>query len=194
MITFEEAKQIALEKIGPDCGLMVDKIIEKPYGWYFVYQNKSFLESGNRQDMLCGFCGFIVDREDGYVFEFGSAYPLERNFATYEAGFKYYSYNLTILSIINFSQTLEWLLTLNLEYTLPEEEYGDIWRIPKKFATVQLMSALTLLPHTFFDQHFLSRVDEFLKVDSLDCCQYQLHGCRTDGRLILVRQSKIKNP
>jgi hypothetical protein len=39
--------------------------------------------------MTIGSGGFIVERENGRVFEFGSAYPLEMWIANYEKGFKY---------------------------------------------------------------------------------------------------------
>ena len=36
MLSFDEAKQIALERIGPECVLLESATLEKPYGWYFV--------------------------------------------------------------------------------------------------------------------------------------------------------------
>ena len=45
MISFEEAKNIALAKIGPDCGLVESATIEKPYGWYFCFQSRASLKA-----------------------------------------------------------------------------------------------------------------------------------------------------
>lgn len=52
MITFQQAKQIALDRIGPDCALIEKATVEKPYGWYFCYQSKAYLESRKIEDML----------------------------------------------------------------------------------------------------------------------------------------------
>ena len=80
MITFEEAEKIALNRIGEDCALIMDGIIEKPYGWYICFQSKKYLETGNFSDKLVGSGGFIVEKETGNLIEFGSAFPLEENF------------------------------------------------------------------------------------------------------------------
>jgi hypothetical protein len=173
VITFEEAKQIALNHIHPDCALVEDEISEKPYGWYFFYQSRAYLQSGNILDRLIGGGGFIVDRDDGYVFEFGSGYPLSRNLKAYEAGFKYDSYDLKIVSINSFQETLDWLLTLSMPY------YGKD----------NLESVLMSLPYTFFNQGLWFRAEEFLTIDQSKCCQYELYGRRIAKPAILVRQN-----
>jgi len=177
MITFEEAKQIALNKIGPDCALIDDATMEKPYGWYFCAQSKGYL-SGDIRAMLIGTGGFIVERENGYVFEFGSAYPLERNLAAYEAGFKYDTYDLTILAVSDLQQTVRLLLDLHMTYVIPEKEYGTVWKIPQEYTDIQIRSALAVFPYTFFDQKFYFRYEVFLAIDKAGCCKYQLQGHR----------------
>jgi hypothetical protein len=173
MITFEEAKQIALDKVGPDCALVDDATLAKPYGWYFCYQSKAYLQSGDLNDMLLGSGGFIVEQEDGYVFEFGSAYPLEHHLAAYEAGFRFDSYDLTILSIGDLRQTIELLLKLDMTYAAPEGKYAVVWQIPKTYTDDQLRSALMSLPHTFFNQGLNFRFEEFLALEravvSINC-------------------------
>ena len=79
MISFEQAKKIAIQKIGPECGLIEESTVEKPYGWYFIYQSNEWLRTRNIRDALIGSGGFIVEREDGRIYEFGSAYPRSRN-------------------------------------------------------------------------------------------------------------------
>lgn len=176
MVTFEEAKLIALDKIGTDCALIEDATIEKPYGWYFCYQSKAFVQSGDFKDMLIGSGGFIVEREGGRIFEFGSAYPLERNLAAYEAGFKYNTYDLTIFSIDDIQQTVQLLLNLRMTHGISEEEYGVVWKIPQDYTEAQIRSALTSLPYTFSDQKFHFRYEIFLEIDKAGCFKYQLYG------------------
>jgi Immunity protein 35 len=189
MITFEEAKQIALDKIRPDCALIDDATMEKSYGWYFRYQSKAYIQSGDVRDMLFGSGGFIVERDDGYVFEFGSRYPLERNLAAYEAGFKYDTYDLTILSVSDILQTVRLLLSLRMKYVIPEEENGTVWKIPQGYTEVQIRSALASLPYTFLDQKFYFQFEVFLSMDKAGCCKYQLHGHRTGKMATLLHQA-----
>jgi hypothetical protein len=172
MITFEEAKQIALNKIGPDCALFEDEILEKPYGWYFCYQSKAYFTSGN--DWLIGSGGFIVEREDGRVFEFGSCFGLERDLAAYEAGFKFHSYDLTILSVSDIQQTITLLHQLDMAYVIPEYEHGVVWKIPQRFTKSQIRSLMRSLPHTFYAQNFYFRIEVFAEIDAAGCCQYEL--------------------
>jgi hypothetical protein len=78
MITYDEARRIAAASIGPDSALVESATFEKPYGWYFYSQSRDFLASGDIEDMLIGSAGFIVERDGGRVFGFGSAYPVEK--------------------------------------------------------------------------------------------------------------------
>lgn len=172
MITFSEAKQIALEKIGSDFILNENEIIEKPYGWYFSCRSKS------NDEIVFGSNGFIVDREDGHVFQFGSAYSLERDIAAYEAGFRFDLYDLIILSVSNTQKTVQLLLDLDMHYVLDEEENGTVWKIPKKYEREQIQSALQSLPCTFPNQKFYFMFEKFLEIDKENCCTYQLDGHR----------------
>ncbi|RYG70797.1 hypothetical protein EON80_06885, partial [bacterium] len=151
MIDFHQARQIALEKIGPDCGLQEDQTLEKPYGWYFSYQSRAYLESGDWEHMLVGSGGFIVGREEGRVFEFGSLHPLERNLKTYEAGFKFERYDLTITAISNRERTIQLLSQVGMTIVIPEPDGDTIWKIPRSLTAAQIKAALKALPCTFAD-------------------------------------------
>ena len=179
MITFEQAKQIALDTIGPDCALYEDSTLEKPYGWYFSYQSNNYIQSGNFDDMLLGIGGFIVERDDGYVFTFTAAESLEDNLASYEAGFRYDTYDLTILSISDREKTLYLLANIGLSYVIPEEEGGVVWRIPKRYTEEHLREMLVTLPYTFYHQDLTARYKAFsMVIDKIGCCQYRLQGHR----------------
>jgi hypothetical protein len=174
MISFEEAKRIALAKIGPDCGLVETATIEKPYGWYFLGQSRAYLETGDTGQMLIGSGGFIVERSDGRVFEFGSAYPTEQWIANYERGFKYHCYDLRIVGVSNMPRAVELLGRLDMQYVVPEEEHGTVWVIPRRYAADQLRAKLGQLPCVFADQAFWHRVDVFDEIDASGCCKYEL--------------------
>jgi hypothetical protein len=169
MIVFEEARQIALDFIGPDHALLGDVTLEKPYGWFFRYGTKS---GGS----LIGPGGFIVDREDGHVCEFSAAYPLERNLAAYEAGFKYRFYDLTVTSVANMEQSVEFLYRLDMQYV------SRFSKRPKQYKKRHLRALLKELPCTFYNQHFYFRVEVFWEIDSVGCCRYQLRKHAAEGK------------
>ncbi len=156
MITFNDAKAIALKEIARDSDLIPNEVatLEKPFGWYFQYATKS-------GEILFGCNGFIVDRDDGHVFQFGSAYSLERDFAAYEAGFRFHSYDLTIVSISNLEKTAQLLFELRMTYVIPEEESGIVWIIPKTYEKEQILSAFQSLPCTFSNQGFILCMKNF---------------------------------
>lgn len=174
MITFEEARRIALDKIGPNCALVESATIEKPYGWYFLGQSRAFLETGDHMHMLLGSGGFIVERADGRVFEFGSAYPTERWIANYERGFKYHRYDLTVSAVSDPEAAVGLLARLDMTYVIPEPDGGTVWVIPRRYTREQLQRKLERLPCTFAGQAFWHRVEVFDEIDASGCCTYEL--------------------
>lgn len=174
MISYEDAKRIALAKVGPDCALIESATIEKPYGWYFLGQSRAYLETGDMAHMLVGSGGFVVERANGRVFEFGSAYPLEQWIANYERGFKYDRYDLHIVAVSSMSVSIDLLLRLDMRFVVPENVNGAVWRIPRSYTREQLRTALSQLPCTFADQAFWDRVHVFDKIDVSGCCEYEI--------------------
>ena len=124
MLSFDEAKQIALERIGPECVLLESATLEKPYGWYFGAASRAFIETADPKQMALGSGGFIVEKTDGRVFEFGSAFPLEKWIANYEKGFKNTRYDLTILAVSDLNAATGLLHELYMHYVVPG---GSVW-------------------------------------------------------------------
>ncbi len=172
MIPFQDAREIALAKIGGDCALVDSATIEKPYGWFFYHQSREYIKTGDIRHMLCGSCGFIVERTNGRVFMFGSAYPREKWIADYERGFKYERYDLTILTVTDFEQTLSLLERLGSKYVLPSE------LAPHCYGRGELREMLRRLPCTLTNQVFWHRVDVFDEIDASGCCKYELREHR----------------
>jgi hypothetical protein len=151
--------------------------MEKPYGWYFMYQSNEWLRTRDRRHLLVGSGGFIVEREDGRTYEFGSAYGQDRNFAAYEYGLKYKIYDLIVNQVQDFERTIELLLTLNLTYVIAEFEYGRQWRIPRAYDKILLAKKLQVLPCTFENcRGFYFKYEQFLEIDREQCFDYQLKG------------------
>jgi hypothetical protein len=174
LLTFEDAKLIALRHIGPECALAEESIIERPYGWYFSFQSKAYLETGDINKFLVGSGGFLVERDGGKIVRFGSAYPPERWLADYERGFRFETYDLTIRSTRDLESTLELLAKLRMTYVVPEIEHGTVWRIPKNFTVKQLRERLSSLPATFNEQSFWNVTGVFTQIDACGCCKYEL--------------------
>jgi hypothetical protein len=174
MISFEEAKSIALAEIDADCALLDEVTLEKPYGWYFCFQSKRFLETGDFRDSLVGSGGFIVEKADGRIFRFGSAYPLERNLRAYEAGFKFELYDLIVKKVRDIRQATLLLNKLDMTYVVPEVEHGVEWKIPKRYTEKQIKQRLEKLPATFEKQKFYFRFEVFEEINLARCCEYEI--------------------
>ena len=174
MLSFDEAKQIALGRIGPQCVLIESATLEKPYGWYFRAETRAFIETGDPKQRGIGSGGFIVEKADGRVFEFGSAFPVDRWVANYEKGFKYYRYDLTILAVSDLVTAIGLLLQLSMQHVIPEEAVGTVWVIPQPYTVDDIRKMLTQLPCTFTNQAFWHRVDVFDDIAASGSCQYEL--------------------
>lgn len=56
MINFDEALAIAMKKIGmthetSEWVIIEDETIERKYGWFFFYQSREYMETGNFCDL-----------------------------------------------------------------------------------------------------------------------------------------------
>lgn len=178
MIIFEEAKTIALNNINSDCEILLDSIIEKPYGWYFNYQSKKYIQTGNISEMLVGSGGFLVEKESGNIINFSSAYALKKNFEIYEKGFLRKSLDLSITKIFDQNESVRFLNRLHMTYTEFEIENGIEWKTPKTYNEKQIKKAISNLPCTFQNQNFHYRFDEFQKIDDSKCFEYELREYR----------------
>jgi ribosomal protein L7/L12 len=61
----------------PDCALKEGNTREYPHCFVFIYQSKKYIETGDFHSMLVGHGPVLVARNDGSVFETGSAFPVE---------------------------------------------------------------------------------------------------------------------
>lgn len=58
--------------------------LERPFGWVFFYNSRSFMETGDFRDDAVGNAPIIVDRRDGSIHVTSTAGPLERLLEKYE--------------------------------------------------------------------------------------------------------------
>jgi hypothetical protein len=186
MITFEQAKQIALQKIGPDCGLIDDLTLAKPYGWYFMYQSNEWLRTRNDLYMLLGPGGFIVERENGHVFEFSSYFPTERNIAAYEYGLGYGGQDLLVKKVHKLEKAVDHLFKA-VNYAEPDPRAaalalrrGEEYHPPVRYERSRIEQMLRSLPCAFTNCSFFYRYDEFLAMDRSRCCEHEIRDSLSD--------------
>lgn len=191
MIDKEIARGIALSEINKlnphqvepiDLVLVDQHTIEKEYGWVFFYQSRQYVETGDFDYILGGNSPFLVQREDGQVFYFGTAYPVEWFMAGYEAGFRLRTGKLTILRVIDIDMTLSCLHRLRLSHIIPELACGVEWRIPQMFSTKQIKLALWDLPVVFEDVGIAMNYETFLEMNAVGCCDYRIEPPDVEGR------------
>lgn len=85
MITFIDAVHLATKYV--DGGeIPVDLVTARRFsqGWYFIYQSREYLETGNPSSQLAGNAPFVVDRDTGRIESLTTALPLEDSLAAYE--------------------------------------------------------------------------------------------------------------
>jgi hypothetical protein len=174
MISFEEAKQIAFREIGDDCALIETSTFEKPYGWYFCFQSKKYIEFRNPIDMLVGSGGFIVSKTNGRVFHFGSAHSLEENFEAYEAGFRDENWDLIVTRVWDAHQTAMLLHKLGMHFVKPETAHGVVWKIPQRYNQKQIKLILEKLPATFENQNFHFEYKLLEELKHSGCCEFEI--------------------
>ncbi|MGL4125691.1 YrhB domain-containing protein, partial [Escherichia coli] len=53
-------------------------------GWYFCFEAREFLETGDEAARLSGNAPFIIDKDSGEIHSLGTAKPLEEYLQDYE--------------------------------------------------------------------------------------------------------------
>ena len=91
MLKLQQAREIAEQTIGrylledDACQIIESATLERPYGWVFFYQSRSYLESGDEIRMLAGNAPLIINKLTGSVNLTGTALPIEHYLSQYES-------------------------------------------------------------------------------------------------------------
>jgi hypothetical protein len=84
MINFTEALKLARNHISKKNNSYVIVYIERfSEGWYFCYQSRKYLDTGNFSEMLAGNAPVIVDKDTGATIDTVTAYPIEQYLEEY---------------------------------------------------------------------------------------------------------------
>jgi hypothetical protein len=65
--------------------IVEDSTIERPWGWVFFYESRTFLDTGDNSARFAGNAPIIVERETGQLLDTGTARPIEFYLSNYEA-------------------------------------------------------------------------------------------------------------
>lgn len=85
MITFDDAIKKADEYLKhTDSPLVITLQGRFSEGWFFCYQSKEYLETGEFSAQLAGNAPFVIDKDTGELHELGTAFPLEKYLQNYE--------------------------------------------------------------------------------------------------------------
>ncbi len=150
MLTKDDAVRLVRASLPENMDLDESHIVEREYGWVLFPQSKQWLRTRDSRDMLVGSGGVLVEQTSGRMFHFGSVYRLEDNLKIYELGYmKHESWDLVIKEVRDERSTVEAILRLKPTYVVPEEAYGEVWRIPQNYKPKQLKQKLRVLPARF---------------------------------------------
>lgn len=85
MVNFGDAVEKATEYL-KDTDIPVVITLQGRFseGWFFCFQSREYLETGEFSAQLAGNSPFIVDKDTGEIHELGTAYPIEKYLQDYE--------------------------------------------------------------------------------------------------------------
>lgn len=85
MINYEEAIDKATQYLS-DQNIPVVITLHGRFaeGWYFCFESKEYLKTGDASSLLAGNAPFIIDKDSGEIIELGTARPLETYLQDYE--------------------------------------------------------------------------------------------------------------
>lgn len=85
MVNFVEAVEKAKEYL-KDTDIPVVITLQGRFSeeWFFCFQSREYLETGEFSAQLAGNSPFLVDKDTGEIHELGTAYPIEKYLQDYE--------------------------------------------------------------------------------------------------------------
>ena len=57
--------------------LAIIEVLEEDFGWVFLYQGRTYVESGDLTGVIIGNTPIIIDKADGSIHSTGTAYPVK---------------------------------------------------------------------------------------------------------------------
>jgi hypothetical protein len=95
MLTYEEARGLAVKELDETVAILEEATIEKPYAWIFCYNSRKFLETGDIMEALGGNAPLFVSKTDGSIDRFRTGLSTEGMIEAYEEQHQLWSLVLT---------------------------------------------------------------------------------------------------
>ncbi len=87
MLSKTEAIQLVSDHLEQD--LAIIEVLERPWGWGIVVNSKTYLETGDIDDMLIGIGPMIVNKKTGRIKSYSSACDAYECMQQYESRLKF---------------------------------------------------------------------------------------------------------
>jgi hypothetical protein len=85
MFTYEEAINKANTYLSEaDASVVITLHGRFAEGWFFCFESREYLETGDNASRLAGNVPFIIDKDSGEIVDLGTAWPLEKYLKDYE--------------------------------------------------------------------------------------------------------------
>lgn len=68
--------------------LQISDVLEKDFGWIFLFDSKEYVETGNNSSRLAGNSPLIFDKLDGVIYITGTSDTLDAYVEQYRRGIK----------------------------------------------------------------------------------------------------------
>jgi|GEM_PF-4143309 len=161
----EAAYKLAQNYVDDNIVVLASGSRECAFGFYFPTNTAQYLETGRLEDMGSGSCGVLVDRISGNVHELGSVYDVDYWLEAYERQL-HRPLTVTITKVWDRQRAADALCRLQMTYVIPEEAYGETWRIPRHYSSKDYRKAFDDLPARFENQNLIFRLYEIQRIES----------------------------
>jgi hypothetical protein len=132
-------------------------------GWYFAWD-----------DDIIGSHGLAVSKETGRIFEFGSAFGVERDLRLYDRGMDAERHDVVVLSVANLNETVAVLQRLRPYVIELSYEAGTVWRIPRELTEDEIRDRVGQLPAIFPEVALYFNFEAVEEARSSGCCAIEL--------------------
>lgn len=164
MLSQERASVIAAQHAHSVGRNVARTVTELERGWYFRWES----------DGLVGSHGLAVSKSTGDIYQFGSAFPIDRDLSMYDHGMDADRHDLVVLRVADFERSLAVLETIGPTVVELTYESGTVWRVPRRLTTDELRERLRQLPAIFPDLQLYFRFEAVEEARASGCFDFDL--------------------
>jgi hypothetical protein len=105
----------------------------------------------------------VVNKATGRTLRVMMQSPVERDPTLYDRGYQFDKYDLVVLAITDFAETVAAILAMRFLTFEPYYKFGKVWRSGRVLTEVQVQERLSSLP-CIFGEAFGSRLDSGIEL------------------------------